>query len=185
MLDAATAQTVREIVAKGAMPPLVLVVDDCRAAYDRMRARGVEFTQEPVERYGTVDAELPRSVGQRLEDDRVPTRGRLSVRTSTSGRLCTNAPSYINVRPNRAGASSEEVTLNWNKWIRQIHRWLSVAFTLGRHRQLRRPRRRRSCRRLGGPDWPLIPLILLLITGLYMFVLPYATRWRSGRSETT
>jgi len=31
-------------------------VDDCRAAYDRMRARGVEFTQEPVERYGSVDA---------------------------------------------------------------------------------------------------------------------------------
>jgi hypothetical protein len=55
MLDAATAQTLREIVAKGAMPLLVLVVDDCRAAYDRMRARGVEFTQEPVERYGSVD----------------------------------------------------------------------------------------------------------------------------------
>jgi catechol 2,3-dioxygenase-like lactoylglutathione lyase family enzyme len=55
-LDAATVQTMREIVAKGAMPPLVLVVDDCRAAYDRMRARGVEFTQEPVERYGKVDA---------------------------------------------------------------------------------------------------------------------------------
>ena len=55
-LDAATAQTLREIVAKGAMPPLVLVVDDCRAAYDRMRARGVEFTQEPVDRYGSVDA---------------------------------------------------------------------------------------------------------------------------------
>jgi catechol 2,3-dioxygenase-like lactoylglutathione lyase family enzyme len=55
-LDAATAQTLREIVAKGAMPPLVLVVDDCRASYDRMRAIGVEFTQEPVERYGAVDA---------------------------------------------------------------------------------------------------------------------------------
>ena len=55
-LDAATAQTVSEIVAKGAMPPLVLVVDDCRAAYERLRGRGVEFTQEPVERYGTVDA---------------------------------------------------------------------------------------------------------------------------------
>src|SRR5436190_17091011 len=41
-LDAATAQTVREIVAKGALPPLVLVVDDCRAAYDRMRTREVE-----------------------------------------------------------------------------------------------------------------------------------------------
>ena len=56
VLDAATAQTVREIVAKGAMPPLVLVVDDCRAAYERMRASGVEFTQEPVTRYGKVDA---------------------------------------------------------------------------------------------------------------------------------
>jgi catechol 2,3-dioxygenase-like lactoylglutathione lyase family enzyme len=55
-VDAATAQSLREAVAKGAMPPLVLVVDDCRAAYERMRVAGVEFTQEPVERYGTVDA---------------------------------------------------------------------------------------------------------------------------------
>jgi catechol 2,3-dioxygenase-like lactoylglutathione lyase family enzyme len=56
MVDAATAQTLREVVAKGAMPPLVLVVDNCRAAYDHMHARGVEFTQEPVARYGSVDA---------------------------------------------------------------------------------------------------------------------------------
>ena len=54
--DEATAETLRAIVAKGAMPPLVLVVDDCRAAYDRMSERGVEFTQEPVNRYGSVDA---------------------------------------------------------------------------------------------------------------------------------
>jgi catechol 2,3-dioxygenase-like lactoylglutathione lyase family enzyme len=55
-IDEATAQAVREVVAKGAMPPLVLVVDDCRAAYERMRAAGVEFTQAPVTRYGSVDA---------------------------------------------------------------------------------------------------------------------------------
>ena len=55
-VDAATAQTLRECVAKGAMPPMVLVVDDCRAAHERMRAAGVEFTQEPTERYGNVDA---------------------------------------------------------------------------------------------------------------------------------
>jgi catechol 2,3-dioxygenase-like lactoylglutathione lyase family enzyme len=55
-VDAATAQILREMVAKGAMPPLVLVVDNCRSAYDRMRDRGVEFTQEPVDRYGSVDA---------------------------------------------------------------------------------------------------------------------------------
>ena len=55
-VDAATAQVLRECVAKGAMPPLVLVVDDCRAAYERMQAAGVEFTQEPIARYGNVDA---------------------------------------------------------------------------------------------------------------------------------
>jgi uncharacterized glyoxalase superfamily protein PhnB len=38
------------------MPPLVLKVDDCRAAHARMQALGVEFTQEPIDRYGTVDA---------------------------------------------------------------------------------------------------------------------------------
>jgi len=55
-VDEATARTLREAVAKGAMPPLVLAVDDCRASYDALRARGVEFTQAPTERYGAVDA---------------------------------------------------------------------------------------------------------------------------------
>jgi catechol 2,3-dioxygenase-like lactoylglutathione lyase family enzyme len=55
-VDEATAQALDAVVAKGAMPPLVLTVDDCRAAYDRFRGRGVEFTQEPIERYGSVDA---------------------------------------------------------------------------------------------------------------------------------
>jgi uncharacterized glyoxalase superfamily protein PhnB len=44
------------MVAKGAMPPLVLTVSDCRAAYDAMLAAGVEFNQKPMDRYGTVDA---------------------------------------------------------------------------------------------------------------------------------
>ena len=54
--DPATAQALNALVAKGAMPSLVLEVDDCRAAFERMRAKGVEFTQAPVSRYGTVDA---------------------------------------------------------------------------------------------------------------------------------
>jgi catechol 2,3-dioxygenase-like lactoylglutathione lyase family enzyme len=56
VLDAASVQALRELLAKGAMPPLVLNVDDVRAAYERLRGLGVEFTQEPVERYGTLDA---------------------------------------------------------------------------------------------------------------------------------
>jgi len=54
--DPATARALAELVAKGAMPPLVLAVDDCRAEYERLLANGVEFTQEPVARYGAVDA---------------------------------------------------------------------------------------------------------------------------------
>ena len=56
MQDAATAQQLRALVAKGAMPPLVLAVSDCRATHAQWAAKGVEFTQEPVERYGSVDA---------------------------------------------------------------------------------------------------------------------------------
>ncbi|MCS3508201.1 VOC family protein [Achromobacter sp. JUb104] len=54
--DDATAQTLHAMVAKGAMPPLVLSVADCRASHARLQALGVEFTQEPTDRYGSVDA---------------------------------------------------------------------------------------------------------------------------------
>ena len=56
VIDETTAQSLHAIVAKGAMPPLVLSVDDCRATYKRMHAAGVEFTQEPMSRYGSMDA---------------------------------------------------------------------------------------------------------------------------------
>lgn len=56
MQDEGTAKTMRQMVAKGAMPPLVFVVDDCKATYERLLAKGVEFTQEPIARFGTVDA---------------------------------------------------------------------------------------------------------------------------------
>jgi catechol 2,3-dioxygenase-like lactoylglutathione lyase family enzyme len=71
-VDAATAQILNEVVAKGAMPPLILTVDDCRAAYDRMRAKGVEFTQEPTERYGAVDANFrdPSGNGWKMVEGR-------------------------------------------------------------------------------------------------------------------
>jgi catechol 2,3-dioxygenase-like lactoylglutathione lyase family enzyme len=72
VLDAKTAETVSQIVAKGAMPPLVLVVDDCRAAFERMRAAGVEFTQEPVTRYGSTDANFrgPSGNGWKMIEER-------------------------------------------------------------------------------------------------------------------
>jgi catechol 2,3-dioxygenase-like lactoylglutathione lyase family enzyme len=71
-IDEATAQTVSEIVAKGAMPPLVLVVDDCHSAYERMRSKGVEFTQAPVARFGAVDASFrdPSGNGWKLIEGR-------------------------------------------------------------------------------------------------------------------
>lgn len=54
--DAATAAALDSLIAKGAMPPLVLKVDDCQATYDVLSAKGVEFIQAPISRYGQVDA---------------------------------------------------------------------------------------------------------------------------------
>lgn len=54
--DEATTQALNELVAKGAMPGLVLHVADCRAEFARLQAAGVDTTQEPIERFGTVDA---------------------------------------------------------------------------------------------------------------------------------
>ena len=71
--------------------------------------------------------------------------------------------------------------MNWNIWIRQTHRWVSIAFTVTVIANF-------IALATGGggmpPPWitysPLLPLALLMLTGLYMFVLPYAAR-RSGR----
>src|SRR4029453_12915615 len=52
LVDEATSAAIEGAVAKGAMPPLVLVVDDCRAAFEQYRDRGVEFIQEPMARFG-------------------------------------------------------------------------------------------------------------------------------------
>ena len=69
--------------------------------------------------------------------------------------------------------------MNWNKWIRQTHRWLSIAFTVAVIVNLVAVLKGRYANWVGL--LALLPLILLLFTGLYLFVLPYATRWRSGR----
>jgi len=67
--------------------------------------------------------------------------------------------------------------VSWNTWIRQTHRWLSIAFTVTVIANFV------ALSQGEPPPWvtysPLLPLALLLFTGLYMFVLPYATRWRS------
>ena len=69
--------------------------------------------------------------------------------------------------------------MNWNMWIRQIHRWLSILFTLTVIGNF-------TAMVLGKPPaWlvysPLVPLFLLLFTGLYLFALPYAAKWRGAR----
>jgi heme A synthase len=78
-----------------------------------------------------------------------------------------------------AGSSSEEVTLNWNKWVRQTHRWLSVAFTVAVIVNGVAVVHGRYSSRLGLIA--VFPLALLLLTGLHLFVLPYAGKWGSGR----
>ena len=69
--------------------------------------------------------------------------------------------------------------MTWNEWVRQTHRWLSIAFTVTVIANFV------ALAQGTPPPWvtysPLLPLALLLFSGLYLFVLPYAARWRRGR----
>jgi hypothetical protein len=69
--------------------------------------------------------------------------------------------------------------MSWNKWMRQTHRWLSVAFTVGVTVNFIAVLQNKYTGWVGLMAG--FPLALLLVSGLYLFVLPYATRWRSGR----
>jgi cellulose synthase/poly-beta-1,6-N-acetylglucosamine synthase-like glycosyltransferase len=76
------------------------------------------------------------------------------------------------------GSPAKEVPLNWNTWIRQTHRWLSILFTATVIANF-------VAMAVGTPpSWvvysPLPPLFLMLLTGLYMFVLPYTARRCGG-----
>src|SRR5437763_5903360 len=85
-----------------------------------------------------------------------------------------------NLAATRASDSaSEEVTLNWNKWIRQTHRWLSMAFTVAVIINIVAIAQKKYTASVGL--LAVIPLALQFLTGLYLFVLPYATKWRSAR----
>ena len=71
--------------------------------------------------------------------------------------------------------------MNWSMRIRQFHRWMAIAFTLGFIINVVA-----LAQAQGEPDvrvyfLVLIPLFLLFPTGLYMFALPYVARLRSGR----
>ena len=69
--------------------------------------------------------------------------------------------------------------MNWNNLIRQTHRWLSIVFTVTVLANFV------AMARGTPPAWvtysPLLPLALLLFSGLYMFALPYASTWRRQR----
>ena len=78
-----------------------------------------------------------------------------------------------------SGSSSEEVPVNWTKWVRQIHRWLSIAFTVAVIVNIVALGKEEPAVWVGL--LALLPLALVLFTGLYLFVLPYATKWRSAR----
>ena len=70
--------------------------------------------------------------------------------------------------------------MHWNKWLRQIHRWLSMAFTVAVIVNIIAIAQKKYTASVGL--LAVIPLALQFVTGLYLFVLPYASKWRSGRS---
>jgi catechol 2,3-dioxygenase-like lactoylglutathione lyase family enzyme len=65
-LDDATAEEVRELVTKGAGPWLIFTTDDCQATYEALRAKGVEFSEAPTERFYGTDCALRDPFGNRI-----------------------------------------------------------------------------------------------------------------------
>jgi len=71
--------------------------------------------------------------------------------------------------------------MSGNSWIRQIHRWLSIAFTLAVIVNVIAMIREEQAVWIGL--LALFPLVLLLLTGLYLFALPYAAKWRDRAAQ--
>jgi len=69
--------------------------------------------------------------------------------------------------------------MNWNRWIRQTHRWLSMVFTVAVIVNIVAVAQKKYSASVGL--LAVLPLAFLFFTGLYLFVLPYATRWRSAQ----
>lgn len=70
--------------------------------------------------------------------------------------------------------------MNWSMWVRQVHRWLSIAFTLAVIVNVLAMGQEQPAVWVGL--LALLPLALLLVTGLYLFVLPHAAGWRGRRT---
>ena len=64
--------------------------------------------------------------------------------------------------------------MNWNKWVRQVHRWLSIVFTVAVIVTFVALQQEKPA--VWVSYLPLPPLFLLLFTGLYLFSLPYRSR---------
>jgi cellulose synthase/poly-beta-1,6-N-acetylglucosamine synthase-like glycosyltransferase len=82
------------------------------------------------------------------------------------------------IRDIRFSPCSQEVPLSWNNWVRQIHRWLSMAFTVAVIVNVVAMGLQQSAVWIGL--LALFPFALLLLTGLYLFALPYAAKGRGG-----
>jgi catechol 2,3-dioxygenase-like lactoylglutathione lyase family enzyme len=56
VMDKDTAEQVRDLMGKGFAGTIFLTTDDCKASYEELRGRGVEFIEEPEERPYGIDA---------------------------------------------------------------------------------------------------------------------------------
>ena len=80
---------------------------------------------------------------------------------------------YFSTKP---VSPATDVSSGVSPWVRQVHRWLAILFTLTVVANFA------AMTRGQPPAWvvysPLPPLFLLMFSGLYMFALPYLTRRR-------
>jgi predicted enzyme related to lactoylglutathione lyase len=66
VMDEATAEQVRSLMARGFAGTIFLTTDDCQAAYEELKGRGVEFVEQPEERPYGIDSSFRDPSGNHI-----------------------------------------------------------------------------------------------------------------------
>jgi len=70
----------------------------------------------------------------------------------------------------------------WNKWLRKIHRWLAIPFIIA---ILILILARQIPQVVIVQRLQQVMMLLMVITGSYLYLLPYLSRWKRGRRQST
>ncbi len=121
--DDSTAEQIRELVSKGAAGGgVIFETDDCRRTYEQLRAAGVEFTQEPTERFYGTDCGLRDPFGNPMRFTQPPDGPVVRCRRRRSSRLRPSTRRYGPCPASTSFVEASTIVFGFEiKWLFSIH----------------------------------------------------------------